>query len=191
MQFSWWTSTASVPRSDRILLTLPPWRWTRSARAAHLRRTQDPVEIGPHRDPVMAIEGRELAVRGTCEMRGETSGVPGGEGLKEQGRQHEVVGPEAVRRETLVCRVHVVDLGQHDKAERRGETGHPLEEGVDLGLDHEAGRSRLLDHVPDCIEPDHPDPMAREVPQPTGDERFGGGRGHVEVDLLRPVGGPE
>ena len=79
--------------------------------------------------------------------------------------QHEVVGPEAVRREPLVRRVLVVDLGQDDQPEAIGDLRDPVEELVDLRLDHEAGRAGLLDHVPDGVEPDDPDAVLGEEPR--------------------------
>jgi hypothetical protein len=39
-----------------------------------------------------------------------------------------------------------MDLRQHDETVGRGRVDEPVEDVVDLGLDHEAVRSRLLDH---------------------------------------------
>ena len=106
-------------------------------------------------------------------------------------RQDEVVRPVAVRAQPFVGRIPIVDFGKHDEPERIGDAGDPRQELVDLGLDHEAGRARLLDDVSDGIEPDDPDAAIGERAQPPRDQRAGRGRGDVEIDLLGPVGGPE
>ncbi len=59
--------------------------------------------------------------------------------------------------------IAVVDLGQDGQSERVGDGGHPGEELVDLGLDHEAGRAGLLDHVADGVEPDDPNACDRRT----------------------------
>ena len=58
--------------------------------------------------------------------------------------------------------VSVVDLGQQDQPETIGDADDPVEEGVDLGLDHEAARAGLLDDVADGVEPDDPDAVSGE-----------------------------
>ena len=89
-------------------------------------------------------------------------------------------------------RVAVVNLGQHDEPDRRGHRGHPVEEIVDLRLDHEAGGAGLLDHVADRVQADDPDTVRREGRKPVcrindraAWSRSGPGRS------VRPVGCPE
>ena len=50
--------------------------------------------------------------------------------------------------------------GRTARPKESATLGDPVEELVDLGLDHEAGRAGLLDHVADRIEPDDPDARA-------------------------------
>ncbi len=88
-------------------------------------------------------------------------------------------------------RRHVVDLGQDAKPEAIGHGSDPIEEVVDLRLDHEAGGPGTLDDVADGIEPDDADAMPGQRAEPAGDEGPGLGSIDVQIDLLGPVGGAE
>ena len=117
--------------------------------------------------------------------------LAGLEGVQEQARQDEVVRPVAVAGQPFVGRIVVVDLREHDQPERIGHPADPIQELVDLRLDHEAGRAGLLDDIPDGVEPNHANAVIGERSQPTGDQRPRRLARDIEVDLLRPVGRPE
>ena len=102
-----------------------------------------------------------------CAARRSAS--PVSNAWRSRARQHEVVGPEAVAASRSCVAYRSWTSGSTTRPSDVGDVGHPLEELVDLGLDHEAGRARLLDDVADGVEPDDPDAVRREEAQPAGD----------------------
>ena len=63
----------------------------------HLSCAEHPVEVGPDGDAVVAVEHRELPGRGGGKVGGQPGDIAGLEGVQQQARQHEVVGPVAAR----------------------------------------------------------------------------------------------
>ena len=60
-------------------------------------RVEYSFEVGVDGDPVVAVERRELLVRRFGKVAGEPIGPTGVEGVEDQSRHDEVVGPVAVR----------------------------------------------------------------------------------------------
>ncbi len=114
------------------------------------------------------------------------------EAVEHQAGEHEVVRPVAARRRASRGwnRRRGPRAGSV-KPEAVGDAGQPVEDLLDLGLDHEAARAGLLDDVADRVEADDADALRGEKGQPFGDQATGHRRPKVEVDLLRPVGCPE
>ena len=76
----------------------------------------DPVEVRPHRDPVVTVEHRELSLRGSTRWSLSSAADPGLERVQQQTRQDEVICPVTVSCEPLVGGVLIVNLRQDDES---------------------------------------------------------------------------
>src|SRR5436305_12995732 len=102
--------------------------------------------------------------------------------MEDQSGQHEVIRPESMSCELLMCRVVVVNLGQYHQAMPAGNPCDPTKELVDLGLDHEATCACLLDHVAGGVKPHDLDAVGGEQPKPLRDQGAADSRLDVDVD---------
>ena len=112
------------------------------------------------------------------------------ERVQHERRQREIVDPVDLAGDFDLLQVVAVNLDQDLDAQRTGLGGQFGDEFEGFG-NHETAGARLLDCVPDRVEPDHLDPRSLELAEDRLQIGFRLRMPDIDVDLLRIEGGPQ